>query len=91
MSPTHKDGTAREEVRVGNLVNWSQDYLKRIETAYTRAIGSTETPKDEERAMFETAKMDSGMVRQLFVQLRNESKSDQDALQKLLKWGQSFG
>jgi len=89
MNP-EDDNTGREERRIERLTEWSKRYITRLNTAYTRTVGSQPQSKAQERQLFEQARYDPEAARQLFTEIKKRSVSTQDAMEKLLKWGKKF-
>ncbi|HLE82554.1 MAG TPA: hypothetical protein VJA25_14990 [Dehalococcoidia bacterium] len=85
-----KDNVGREERRIERLTDWSKRYIQRLNSAYTRAVGSQAISRLEERKLFDQGRYDLGAARQLFMEVKKRSVSTQDAMERLLKWGKRF-
>ena len=84
------DNVGREERRIERLTEWSKRYITRLNTAYTRTVGSQPQSRAQERALFEQARYDPVVARQLFTEIKARSVSTQDAMERLVKWGKRF-
>jgi len=84
------DAVSREERRSERLGKRGREYLERLQSAYARTVGSQPQTKEEERQLIEQARFDPVAVGQLYQEIRNRSLSDQDAMERLLKWARRF-
>ena len=82
-----KDNVGREERRIERLTEWSKRYIQRLNSAYTRAVGSQAVSRVEERKLFEQARYAPDAARQLLAEIKKRSVSTQDAMERLIKWG----
>ena len=82
------DNVGREERRIDRLTEWSKQYIARLNTAFTRTVGSQPQSRAQERQLFEQARYDPVVARQLFTEIKSRSVSTQEAMERLIRWGQ---
>lgn len=72
-----------------DLNKWAEDYMDRLNSIVPP--GATRTPKDEDRLLFEVARDSKDMVNELYQEALKHSKSSQEAMEKVLRWGIKHG